>query len=852
MKFQFLRLVLFAALLFGGFVPSKSVQATSPESLSGWFTIVWGDASDGSTSMQYSLKTDNGDLHKLIFDEALAQSLGGVLALNGKRVSVRGDWARVSTISGEGVAFKVESLSLLSESASEDVSGLVSGSQPWVSIMCKFSDYATEPKNLAYFQGMYGASSPGLDHYWREVSYNTVNVVGSTAVGWYVLPQPRSYYVYNNSLNFDRAANDCTAAADPYVNFANVVGINLMFNAELDGYAWGGSNYMTLDGVTKLWRMTWEPPWGYADVTVIAHEMGHGFGLPHSSGNYGQTYDNRWDVMSDTWSDCGNSTDATYGCLGQHTISYHKDILGWIPANQKFIPTGGTENITLEQLALPQTSNYKIAQISIGGSSTHFYTVEVRRKTGYDVKLPGAAVVIHEVNTTRERPAYVIDADGNGNTGDAGAMWTVGETFTDSLNGISVYVSASTATGYQVSITTPGIGPAAFNKISPITGQTVQLSGATLTWGTSNGSTSYEYCYDTSNNATCDSSWNSTLSTSAVLPSLNSSTTYYWQVRANNAFGTTYANSGSWWNFKTSTPGPNSLEPGNVVPESAVNIHTRRPTFKWEAVTGATSYVLEATNSANCSSFATTLFRRTVTTTSYIPTLDLAANSEYCWRVKANGLGWSSAYSQVRIFLTGNPPTAPSPKTPLNNALMATLRPSFDWLNSTLAIGTAFDRYEFQIDTALTFASAATYTTAAGDINDSDFTLLADLIPATTYYWRVRALNTAGDFSGWSAIRIVRTAYAAPTLLNPTNLSTNIVLKPTFTWQTVIGATSYTIQVSKVSAFTTVVINKTVLTTSYTHGLNLTPNTIYYWRVRINGLYGPSPWSLPFQFTTAP
>ena len=183
---------------------------------------------------------------------------------------------------------------------------------------------------------------------------------------------------------------------------------------------------------------------------------------------------------------------------------------------------------------------------------------------------------------------------------------------------------------------------------------------------------------------------------------------------------------------------------------------------------------------------------------------------------------------------------------------MTTLRPSFDWLNSALAIGTAFGRYEFQIDTALTFTSATTYATTAGDINISDFTLLADLRPATTYYWRVRALNSAGDFSNWSIVRIVRIAYVAPTLLTPTNLSINIALKPTFTWQAVTGATSYTIQVSKVSAFTTVVINKTVLTTSYTHSLNLTPNAIYYWRVRINGLYGPSPWSTPFQFTTVP
>lgn len=333
----------------------------------------------------------------------------------------------------------------------------VSGSKPWVTIMCKMSDSADEPKDLAYFQGMYASEKPGIDHYWRELSYDTVNVSGSGAVGWFVLPHPQSYYNPTDTLggaDLNKLAADCTAAADASVNFSLYSGINMMFNTNFDnGYAWGGSHYFTLDGVSKVWYTTWEPPWGYSDITVIAHEMGHGFGLPHSSGNYGQTYDNQWDVMSDTWSNCGNSRDTTYGCLGQHTISYHKDRLGWIPAGQKYLVGQHTKTtLFMEQLALPASGNYKMAQIPIAGSSSHFYTVEVRRKTGYDIKLPGQAIIIHEVDTSRSRPAYVVDTDGNGNTGDAGAMWTVGEVFSDSVNKVTVSVLAATASGFQVAI----------------------------------------------------------------------------------------------------------------------------------------------------------------------------------------------------------------------------------------------------------------------------------------------------------------------------------------------------------------------------------------------------------------
>jgi hypothetical protein len=187
---------------------------------------------------------------------------------------------------------------------------------------------------------------------------------------------------------------------------------------------------------------------------VIAHETGHGFGLPHSSGDYGAVYDNQWDVMSDFWSNIyRGGYDLTYGTLGQHTISYHKDILGWIDPAQMFIAEVGTiSHITLERIALPQTTKYLGARVLIDDSPNHFFTVEARRFAGYDSWLPGEAVIIHEVELGRGEPAHVVDIDGNGNTGDEGAMWRPGETFISSANGIAVKVDSSTSTGFVVTI----------------------------------------------------------------------------------------------------------------------------------------------------------------------------------------------------------------------------------------------------------------------------------------------------------------------------------------------------------------------------------------------------------------
>jgi subtilisin-like proprotein convertase family protein len=101
-------------------------------------------------------------------------------------------------------------------------------------------------------------------------------------------------------------------------------------------------------------------------------------------------------------------------------------------------------------------------------------------------------------------------------------------------------------------------------------------------------------------------------------------------------------------------------------------------------------------------------------------------------------------------------------------------------------------------------------------------------------------------------LEVVAAAPGQPTLLTPANGATSVSTTPTFTWNAVASATSYSIQVATDMAFTNIVASASGLATpTWTSNVTLSPSTDYYWRVLAGNACGTGVYSSAFSFTTA-
>lgn len=333
------------------------------------------------------------------------------------------------------------------------------------------------------------------------------------------------------------------------------------------------------------------------------------------------------------------------------------------------------------------------------------------------------------------------------------------------------------------------IPPSALTKTSPANAATAQPVSPTLSWGTSNGATSYEYCVDTTNNNSCDTTWTSTSSTSVTVGGLNSGMTYFWQVRARNSNGTIDADVGAWWTFTTSFG-------GRINVASSANGAT---------ATASSSFSMQ-----------------------YGP--ELAINGERRGTNWGNGGGWNdstaNAYPDWLQVDFASPQTISEIDVfTLQDAFNTPVEPS---ANQTF---TLYGLTSFQVQ----YWNGLTWIVVpGGDISGNNqvwrqFTF-SPFITSRIRVFVTGALNSFSritELEAYSESVTIPGSFAKVSPANIVNAQTN---SPTLTWGTSSGASSYEYCVDT--------INNNTCDTSWTTTpgtsllLSAASNTTYYWQVR--------------------
>jgi hypothetical protein len=269
-----------------------------------------------------------------------------------------------------------------------------------------------------------------------------------------------------------------------------------------------------------------------------------------------------------------------------------------------------------------------------------------------------------------------------------------------------------------------------------------------------------------------------------VTPATLSAGNYAWTVKSANAAG-----GGPWGAYVYFTVQPPPA-PAPTAPTG--NITTGSPAFTWNAVAGATQYVvLVRTEAGESVSFADFLFFSAASvcsgTTCSVTPGALAAGT-YFWRIQsgnATGTGSWSAYT----FFTVQPPPPPSTVSPAG--YISTPSPVFTWNKVTGA--TSYTIVVRTEDGALASYPDFLSYSAASVCSGTTCSVTPGTLAAGTYFWRIQSINATGS-GPWSGyVFFTVTPPPAPTQVSPSGgIST---YWPAFRWNAVSGATTYVLRV---------------------------------------------------------